>query len=175
MINSDSLAADSLRDGGRFADGNAAPSAQPARSTTTNTTDTSGATTLEPARDRQERLTSADTEGKDYRAPVEGLSSIGSTGSASSTAGLDSSNKGESDSYGQSGAGGSSAGLETSKESNTMESGTNFNGAPNASFTTNIGGKDDPGRESLNYLASKNAKAADDAGHPAAAQQVNCT
>lgn len=56
-ITSDSLAAESLKDGGSFGEDNpkAAASKQPSASTTTNTTDTSNATRLDPAVDAQAR------------------------------------------------------------------------------------------------------------------------
>ena len=56
-MTSDSLAAESIKDGGSFGEGNpkAAASKQPSASTTTNTTDTSSATKLDPAVDAQAR------------------------------------------------------------------------------------------------------------------------
>ncbi|CAO2651961.1 Nn.00g002440.m01.CDS01 [Neocucurbitaria sp. VM-36] len=56
-VTSDSLAADSINDGGSFGEGNpkAAASKQPSSSTTTNITDTSNATKLDPAVDAQAR------------------------------------------------------------------------------------------------------------------------
>ena len=54
-IASDSLAAESLNQGGDFASGNAVPSAQKGASSTFNTTDTSGATALHPAASGSER------------------------------------------------------------------------------------------------------------------------
>ncbi|KAH7385931.1 hypothetical protein BKA66DRAFT_511269 [Pyrenochaeta sp. MPI-SDFR-AT-0127] len=57
VITSDSLAAESLKTDGDFGAGNpkAAVSGQPSSSTTTNTTDTSNATRLDPAVDAQAR------------------------------------------------------------------------------------------------------------------------
>ncbi|KAF1849344.1 uncharacterized protein K460DRAFT_365231 [Cucurbitaria berberidis CBS 394.84] len=56
-VTSDSLAADSINEGGSFGKGNpkAAASKQPSSSTTTNTTDTSNAKTLDPAIDAHSR------------------------------------------------------------------------------------------------------------------------
>ncbi|KAE9969785.1 hypothetical protein EG328_001764 [Venturia inaequalis] len=55
-IINDSLAADSLRSGGQFADGHASISGQKAVGSTAANTDTSGATTLGPAPDAEARL-----------------------------------------------------------------------------------------------------------------------
>lgn len=57
LVTSDSLAAESLESGGDFAANNphAAASKQPSASTTSNTTDTSGATRLAPAVDAEAR------------------------------------------------------------------------------------------------------------------------
>ncbi|QDS75904.1 hypothetical protein FKW77_002633 [Venturia effusa] len=55
-IISDSLAADSLRSGGQFADGHASISGQKAVGSTAANTDISGATTLGPAPDAEARL-----------------------------------------------------------------------------------------------------------------------
>jgi hypothetical protein len=57
VVTSDSLAAESLKGSGSFGEGNphAAASKQPSKSTTTNNTDTSGATTLPPAVDAEAR------------------------------------------------------------------------------------------------------------------------
>lgn len=54
-VASDSLAAESLRSGGDFADGNAEPLSVKGANSTLNTTDTSGATALPPAQDGTER------------------------------------------------------------------------------------------------------------------------
>ena len=60
MVTSDSLAAESIQEGGSFGANSDARgrSAQPSYSTTTNTTDVSGATRLEPAPDAEARQAS---------------------------------------------------------------------------------------------------------------------
>jgi hypothetical protein len=57
VVTSDSLAGESLKEGGAFGEGNphAAASKQPSAGTTTNNTDTSGATVLPPAVDAESR------------------------------------------------------------------------------------------------------------------------
>jgi len=57
VVTSDSLAAESLQGDGSFGEGNpkAGVSGQPSKSTTTNTTDTAGATRLAPAVDAESR------------------------------------------------------------------------------------------------------------------------
>jgi len=59
VVTSDSLAGESLNQGGDFGtnSGALAPNAQKSAGTTTNNTDTSGATTLDPARDSNARQT----------------------------------------------------------------------------------------------------------------------
>lgn len=111
MITSDSLAAESLRDGGNFASGDAAASSQPSKSTTTNTTDTSGASVLEPASDKTERPT-AEVEGTSYGnagAEAGSSKSADKSYSTSGNAASDTTKSGDAPTYAQSASGGNAA------------------------------------------------------------------
>ena len=75
-MTSDSLAAESLKDDGEFGKGNskAAASKQPSASTTTNTTDTSNATKLDPASNAQARESQS---GQGQENPVTSAKGLG--------------------------------------------------------------------------------------------------
>lgn len=167
QITSDSLAAESLKSGGDFAAGQgAAASGVPSKSTTANTTDTSGATTLKPAADAASRDSSAGT-GSTRASTHHDITSGNSKKSSTSTIGssLGGSSTTGSSSAGSSSLGGvSSSGLaaggkssyagavgrqgastDNPKGSNITEGGFDSS-APNASFNNEIGTKNDPGR-----------------------------
>lgn len=137
IVASDSLAGESIKDGGSFAENSSSrgPMEQPARSLNSNTTDTSNATTLEATADRASR-------GDDEPSSDAFLSGAGNaSGRGNSSSGFD----------------GSSAidDVTRPKGANLTEGGFD-SGAPNASFTAEIGSKNDPGREGL-----KKAEASD--------------
>ncbi|KAM3418620.1 hypothetical protein BST61_g4597 [Cercospora zeina] len=139
-VTSDSLAAESVNAGGSFAENSDSrgPSSQPSYSTTTNTTDTSNATKLDSATSSSARSTE----------PTQ-FGSAGASGSA-----RDAIANGHS-SYAQS--------VAQPKGQNLQEGGFD-SGAPNASFTTDIGGKNDPGRLALNAAQEKNVPSSGGAG-----------
>ncbi|KAH7132236.1 hypothetical protein B0J11DRAFT_521181 [Dendryphion nanum] len=174
VVTSDSLAAESLKGSGSFGEGNphAAASKQPSKSTTTNTTDTSGATTLPPAVDAEAReaqqgwsetrqLNAATGLGKNagvgptYNTPGATTSATGglpSTGAAGSTAvplggGVSGGYAGAADSA-------RAAGELKPKGVNLQEGG--FDGAtrPNPE----IGSKNDPGRAAESKFQLSNAQ-----------------
>ena len=131
---------------------------QPSRSTNTNNTDTSGATTLDAAPDAE------------ARAAQEGWSETGALNAASGESGIRSglsggSSQGQSGSSGPSSggsyaaaAGGSSGpvGGSSSSAGSSGEPSLNDGNAPNSSYTTDIGGKDDPGRAALGGMQAGN-------------------
>jgi hypothetical protein len=141
-ITSDSLAAESLQSGGSFGSSHAAASLQPSTSTTTNNTDTSGATTLQAAPDAEARQAL-----ENWNEEVEFNTG---KGLASAPVAVSSylANKGATDSpHGK----------------NITEGGFD-GGAPNASFNGDIGGKNDPGRKALGDMQRNALQAAGDAG-----------
>ncbi|GIZ40577.1 hypothetical protein CKM354_000391000 [Cercospora kikuchii] len=142
-VTSDSLAAESVNAGGSFAENSDSrgPSAQPSYSTTTNTTDTSNATKLDST-------TSASARGNQ-------TTQLGGTGSSSSTTATGNASAQGHSSYAQS--------VGQPKGQNLQEGGFD-SGAPNASFTTDIGGKNDPGRVALNAAQEKNVPSSGGAG-----------
>ncbi|KAK3109827.1 hypothetical protein LTR53_016507 [Teratosphaeriaceae sp. CCFEE 6253] len=149
MVTSDSLAAESVQSGGSFGANSEArgPMSQPSASTNTNTTDTSSATELPAAVDRT-------TRGDD--------SGVGSTGDTSSASG--GSGGSGSSSYASAAGGGATTDdivsqIQKPKGSNVTEGGFDDD-APNVSFSTDIGGKDDPGRAALGGMEARNARAA---------------
>ena len=170
MVTSDSLAAESLRGEGSFASGqNATYSNQPSKSTTTNNTDTSGATTLPSARDADDRLNASDLQG-DYKTPGDEARS-GLSGPGDST--YDTSRGGPQQSYSgdaPSAAGGSyglTEGQAKPKGKNLQEGGFDSD-APNASFTSAIRTRKDPARFAQQGLQAGNARAPADSGYPGA-------
>lgn len=150
MVTSDSLAGQSVQGGGSFGanSDSRGPSSQPSSSTTTNTTDTtdtSGASVLNPASSAADRQTSNSDV-----APSGGGSGAGSGPLYNTAAGGVS-------------TGGSAAGTAPNYVNNPAPSlGDNFKphgkniteggipaDAPNASFNSEIGSKDDPSRVAL--------------------------
>jgi len=137
-ITSDSLAAESVNQGGSFAAGsdNREPSGVPSKSTTANNTDTSGATTLDAAPDAPSRLDPSNPDQDDILGSSRGSTSTGQVA-------------------GQAYASVAGSGLpdtQKPKGSNLSEGGFD-SGAPNASFNTDIGSKKDPGRVALQEMA----------------------
>lgn len=132
VITSDSLAAESLKSGGDFGKGQgAAASGVPSKSTTANTTDTSGATILKPAVDaahRDDDSSASAVPSKPYNTtaggPQTSLVSSGSGAAAGTTSG---------------------SSHDKPKGTNITERGFDSS-APNASFNNEIGTKNDPGR-----------------------------
>lgn len=160
MVTSDSLAAESINEGGSFAANADArgPMAQPSRSVNTNTTDTSGATVLDAAPDAEARRVGEEWgENKALNAGGE-LGGQGSSGqpSASSAA--------------MAAGGPTSSTTSGSVEDRAQPKGQNITeggfdaDAPNASYTGDIGGKNDPGRAALGKFEAENVPVAGSAG-----------
>lgn len=159
MVTSDSLAAESIQEGGSFAATSdyRGPMDQPSYSTNTNTTDVSGAVRYDPAPDAEARqaneawneaaiLNSGLGQGKDAgRGPTWNTPDVPSEVSN------------------QQGAFGAAGRDFQPKGSNLQEGGFDAD-APNASYTTDIGGKNDPGRVALGKFETENTPFAGGAG-----------
>lgn len=175
-VTSDSLAAESIQEGGSFAanSDSRGPMKQPSSSTTTNTTDVSNATRLDPAPDAEARLASEEwSENSQLNAGKE-LGKEAGVGPTYNTAAGGSS--GISDATNQSSGGTDAAapGYASNpapsvgdtfkpKGKNNPEGGFDSD-APNASFDTDIGGKNDPGRVALQGEQASNVPVAGGAG-----------
>jgi hypothetical protein len=174
-ILSDSLAAESLKSGGSFADGNAAASSQPAKSTTTNTKDTSNATVLEAAPNAAARGSEGAESashaggkttgtGPTASSAGGGISSLGSSiGGVSVSGGSDGSDSSSGSRGTSSRSGTASTGASKPKGTNITEGGFDSD-APNASFNNDVGGENDPGRVAEQQMANATAKAGASAG-----------
>lgn len=166
-VTSDSLAGESISSGGSFAADSSARgvSKQPSSSTTTNTTDTSGATELPASTSaavRGEEVSggAGGSGGTDYPAAFSAGSTTGGgyTGGNGERSDL-SGNTGSTSSGGrQTGSSGSDT-TSGPKGDNIQEGGFDSS-APNASFTTDIGGENDPGRAALQGMQKRDAQAA---------------
>ena len=157
MRTSDSLAAESMEQGGSFAQGQgAAASSQPSRSTTSNNTDTSGASTLDAAPDAAARRDGSNGQDQ-YGGPGSGATGGGDATYNTSQGGGPSSYSGEAPS-----ATGGSYGLTDEqakpKGKNITEGGFSSDD-PNASFSQDIGSSDDPSRGAEQDIQAGNAKA----------------
>ncbi|KAK6597844.1 hypothetical protein H4I96_08796 [Botrytis cinerea] len=138
-IASDSLAAESTRAGGGFAENrDGEPLGVAGANSTFANTNVSGATRLDPASDAEARMATEDwAEEK----------KLGVTGSYQKDAGNPNS-------------GGNPKGK------NLTEGGFESNDAKNASFTSEIGSKNDPSRLAEQKMQRENAQSANDAGFP---------
>jgi len=145
IVTSDSLAAESVNSGGQFAAGSHArePLSQPSHSTTSNTTDASNATQLDPARDAPSR---PDAERFDQHAVFEAGRTHAHSGEAAADASID-----------------QGANHQVPKGKNLQEANIDPN-APNASFNGEIGTKNDPGRVALQEMEAHNAPGSSGAG-----------
>ena len=137
---------------------------QPSYSTTTNTTDTSNATKLDPAPDAESRdtqqewsetaqLNAARGLGKDAGAGPTFATSGGGGGGTSAGGGLTDRD-----------TGGAISGMSKPHGKNITEGGADFDNAPNASFNNDIGGPNDPGRLGEQKAQREAAESGVDAG-----------
>ncbi|KAF2238050.1 hypothetical protein EV356DRAFT_564250 [Viridothelium virens] len=165
-VTSDSLAAESLSRGGNFAANqpSAGAMSQPSYSTTTNTTDTSNTTRLDPAPDaesrdvqqgwsEQQQLEAGRGLGKEAGVGPTFATSGGVGGTSSSAGGLSDRD-----------TGGAISGSSKPHGKNITEGGADFDNAPNASFNNDIGGPNDPGRYGEQRAQRSNAESGLDAG-----------
>lgn len=173
-VASDSLAADSSRDGGGFSENrNSEPQGVSGSNSTFANTNVSGATRLDPASDAEARLAQEDWEeerklgagantypaglGDQSKAlAVEDTTGSYQTGGSTSNAGTAPSYV-NSQNYG---------GLGGPKGKNLTEGGFESNDRKNASFNSEIGSKNDPGRLAEQKFQRDNADRGDDAGFP---------
>ncbi|KAI5207525.1 hypothetical protein E4T39_01912 [Aureobasidium subglaciale] len=169
-ITSDSLAGESLKSGGSFGAGShAAASSQPSSSTTTNNTDTSGATTLQAAPDAEARQALEGWNEEAQLNAARGLSSGGNSNSNSSNSHA----AAPQSSYLASGPANTSGTAGQAPHGKNISEGGFDSNAPNASFNTDIGGKNDPGRAALNDMQRNAQQSAGDAAGPKQTQVTN--
>lgn len=177
QITSDSLAAESLAENGSFAANQPGVTASsvPSKSTTANTTDTSGASILPSTSDGPSRGydggESYVTPGDESRADTSYRSEIGGGGAGAE---YSTSRGGPQESYGgtapsaYSSAGGDEENLKSRPRGMNITEGGFDENAPNASFNNDIGGKNDPGRLAERDFQAANARSGGDAGYPGA-------
>jgi len=164
-ILSDSLAAESLEQGGEdsFASGHATASKQSARGTTTNNYDTASAKVLNSAPDAEARMATEEWSENAALKAGRGLSSSDENGGGESYSKSSGSN--ESASYDSAAASGAYDDPPKSKpHGKDITEGGFDDSAPNASFNQDIGGKNDPGRLAEQQFAASNARNAATAG-----------
>jgi len=166
VITSDSLAADSLRDGGDFAEGNAGISGQKSEGSTASNTDTSGASTLGAAPDAEARMA---TEEWSETAQLNAGSKMGKTSGGEPTYRTPADDSGFEEDSSSAGVAPYAAtphgNLSSSKpKGKNLEEGGFDENAPNASFKYDIGSKNDPGLAAEQKFARQNAENAGDVG-----------
>lgn len=166
MITSDSLAADSLRDGGDFADGKAGISGQKSEGSTASNTNTSGASKLNAAPDAEARMAAEEWSE---------TSQLNASSKVRKTTGGEPTYKTPADDAGfeeESSSAGVAPYATTQhqvpsqmkpKGKNIEEGGFDEN-APNASFKYDIGSKNDPGLAAEQKFTKQNAMNASDSG-----------
>ncbi|KAF2502829.1 hypothetical protein BU16DRAFT_447887, partial [Lophium mytilinum] len=155
-VTSDSLAAESLKGDGHFAEGNpkAAASSQKSQGSTANNRDTSGATTLDAAPDAEAR------EAQEEWSETSQLNAGQYNTTTGGSGGID-----------QAPTGGYAGSAELARDQgefrphgkNITEGGFD-SGAPNASFNQEIGGSKDPGRLAEAKFQNQNAQSGNDGG-----------
>jgi len=191
VVTSDSLAAESINEGGSFGanSDSRGPGPQPSYSTTTATTDVSSATRLEPTTNARSRVGEGEEAGLEDRAmgsrDALGRGETESAPLISSTGGNTMGGTGPGPQTSSSSTGGSaptqtsSASVEgygensRPKGQNITEGGFDPN-LPNASRNTDIGSKNDPGRAGLQDLQNANTPFAGGAG-PSESEITNTT
>lgn len=156
MVTGDSLAAESIQEGGSFGATSDArgPMDQPSYSTTTNTADVSNATRLDPAVDAEARQASEEWSENAQLNAGRGLGKDAGRGPTWNT---------PSDVTNQGGESGDIGGGGMPKGKDITEGGFDSN-APNASYSTAIGTKKDPGREALKRFEEENVPYSGGAG-----------
>lgn len=178
MVTSDSLAAESIQEGGSFAANadNRGPMSQPSYSTNTNTVDVSNATELAPAPDAEARQVSQEWDEAATLQSALGRKDIGAGPTYNTSSGVvDQTNREErygtgnaapAPGYAAHPASVMSEGGEATfqpKGKNLTEGGFDPD-LPNASGTADIGGKKDPGRQGLLDIEQRNTPYASGAG-----------
>jgi len=150
-ITTDSLAAESTRAGGVFGQNtNSEPQGVAGSNSTFTTTNTSGATRLDPASDAETRM--AQTDWEEERRLSSGFSASDAPGRAAintqSSRETDESREGAAKNHGWG---------ERPKGRNLHEGGFESDDRINASFNSDIGSKNDPGRRAEDTFEARNA------------------
>lgn len=157
-ITTDSLAAESTRAGGAFKENrNSEPQGVAGSNSTFTTTNTSGATRLDPASDAEARMAQNDwAEQKKLSSGFSPSDSSGATGGAGTrnSRETDKSRSGDDQSQGR-----PLGRADRPKGANLHEGGFESDDLKNASFTAEIGSEDDPGRVAENTFETRNAAA----------------
>ncbi|KAJ5852389.1 uncharacterized protein N7529_011774 [Penicillium soppii] len=178
-ITNDSLAADSIRQGGAFSGNRGAePMGVSGKQTTVNNNDTSAATTLPSVsagglrEDRESQQKYPEALGGQGNFPGTHLSQSGYTGGSTAAKHDQGINAGEYSTASGSGRSQYNAGQAPSYVNdvtgdiqhpkpdgrNIREGGSHSNDAKNASFNSEIGSSQDPGREAVNQFQRNNAR-----------------
>lgn len=176
MVTSDSLAAESLKGDGAFGQGNphAAASKQPSHSTTTNTTDTSGATKLAPAVDAETREAQEGWSETQQLNTGRGLGKEAGVGPTYATKGSSGAGAGShnSSSGGASAAptGGYAGAAEQARDPGELKpKGKNLTETSNLEGKNvfgEIGSENDPARQAEQNFQMRDAQAGSDAAYP---------
>ncbi|KAK4506721.1 hypothetical protein PRZ48_000454 [Zasmidium cellare] len=169
VVTSDSLAGESIQQGGSFAANSDArgPLGQPSHSTTTNTTDVSNATRLDPAPDAEARLANSEwSEAEQLNAGTKlgKESGVGPTYNASVGSATNSSSGNGAAAPGYASHPAPSQGDTFAPKGKNIQEGGFDSSAPNASFNSDVGSKNDPGRAALNQFEQENVPVAGGAG-----------
>lgn len=169
-ITSDSLAGESIKEGGAFAERNPGvdASSQPSAGTTTNTTDTSGARVIPAAADKEAREAQEGWSEQGQLNAGRGLGKEAGVGPTYNTSGGSAAAGLSGGQYPGSGQGATAPEgayvhdrtYEGGPHGKNIKEGSVPEDAPNASFTTDIGGKNDPGRAALNKFEADSAPVA---------------
>ncbi|KAL1593395.1 hypothetical protein SLS60_011003 [Paraconiothyrium brasiliense] len=167
LVTSDSLAAESLKNDGQFAANNphAAASKQPSASTTSNTTDTSGATRLPPAPDAEARDAQVGWQETSQLNAAKGLGKESGVGPTYNVGGTSGAASGRSDSFNPGGnaapTGGYAGASEQARSAGELRPhGANITEDPNLSGKTvfgEIGTNQDPSRVAELEFAKRDA------------------
>ncbi|KAJ5361273.1 hypothetical protein N7541_002117 [Penicillium brevicompactum] len=186
-ITNDSLAAESVREGGAFSGNRGAePMGVSGNQSTVNNIDTSSATKLGSVpvgglrEDRESQQKYPEALGGQGNFPGTHLSQSGYTGGSTAAKKELGLNAGEYSTASGSGQSQYNAGQAPSYVSDVTgdiqhpkpdgrgihEGGFHSNDAKNASFNADIGSEQDPGREAINQFQRSNARTANDAGRP---------
>lgn len=173
VVTSDSLAGQSVKEGGSFAANSdtRGPMSQPSSSTTTNTTDTSGATVLSAAPTAEAREASAGwNESAQLNAGRNLGSGAGPTYSAQASGGAGDAGLPPPGSGQGAAAPGYASHPAPSMGDNFLPKGQNLHEGgfssddPNASYTSDIGGQNDPGRAALGAFEARDVPVSAGAG-----------
>jgi hypothetical protein len=167
IVTSDSLAGESIQSGGSFAANSDARGAmgQPSASTTTNTTDTSSATVIEGKKEQD----FSDVPGTVGGGKASGVGPTYNTaaGGGASSGGVSGQSENTAPGYASHPAPSVSVGGNATYQpkGKDLKEGEGFTGnEENASFTTDIGGKNDPGRAALQGLQERDVPVSGGAG-----------